>query len=68
MFVGLQGSGKTTTCSKVTCTESVCLLFFFFFSSGKVVITGLLWYGLVVICAVSISRKVLTDYNVEIFL
>lgn len=30
MFVGLQGSGKTTTCSKVTCSESLCIVFCLF--------------------------------------
>lgn len=54
MFVGLQGSGKTTTCSKVTGTEVVCVGVGFFlcvvvlfccwllFSWGGVV-TGFLW-------------------------
>lgn len=27
MFVGLQGSGKTTTCSKVTYSGSLCMVF-----------------------------------------
>lgn len=34
MFVGLQGSGKTTTCSKVTCIESLCVALFFFPRGG----------------------------------
>lgn len=70
MFVGLQGSGKTTTCSKVTCSESVwmCVVFVSFFVRGQVVIIELLWWDFLVTCAVSVSRKVLTDYNVEVFL
>lgn len=69
MFVGLQGSGKTTTCSKVTCSEFLCMvfgLFGFFFSLGKVGVIGLLRSDWLVISAGFVSRKVLTHYHVEI--